>query len=201
MAAALLAAGAEEPRRILDLPCGHGRVLRVMKRAFPGAAFTACDLERDGVDFCAAEFGATPVYSHVELAQVHFAEPFDLIWCGSLVTHLDARGWLATFQLLVRALRPGGVAVITFHGRWVAYRMQNGLRYGLPGERAEAVLAQYGATGFGYADYAQQSGYGISLSAPAWILSELASWPELRIVGLCERQWDQHQDVLAIQRM
>src|SRR5262245_10124406 len=50
-----------EVRSILDLPSGHGRVLRYLKAAFPDAALTACDLSRDGVDFCAATFGARAV--------------------------------------------------------------------------------------------------------------------------------------------
>src|SRR4029453_9635557 len=49
---ALLAAGKQDVRSILDLPCGHGRVLRKLKAEFPDAALTGCDIERDGVDFC-----------------------------------------------------------------------------------------------------------------------------------------------------
>ncbi len=201
IAASLTAAGVASPRRILDLPCGHGRVLRVLRRAFPDAALAACDLDRDGVDFCAAQFGATPVHSHADLGQVRFDAPFDLIWCGSLVTHLDAAGWLAWFRLLSRALQPGGVAVVTFHGRWAAHRMQNGHSYGLAPAGLDAVLSGYAHGGFGSADYPGQGGYGISLSAPSWILRELAPWPQFRVVGLMERQWDEHQDVLAVQRL
>ena len=153
LTAAMLTAGVDTPRRILDLPCGHGRVLRVLKRAFPEAALTACDLDQSGVDFCAEEFAATPVYSHQDMAQVQFDEPFDLIWCGSLVTHLDQQGWLQTFQLFLRSLQPNGLAVITFHGRWVAYLMQQGRNYQLSDDSRQRVLADYARTGFGYADY------------------------------------------------
>jgi SAM-dependent methyltransferase len=48
---ALAAAGTSKVRSILDLPCGHGRVLRVLKAAFPEAELHACDLDRTGVDF------------------------------------------------------------------------------------------------------------------------------------------------------
>src|SRR5262245_60754125 len=77
----LQAAGkpASDVRYILDLPCGHGRVLRYLRAAFPGAEITACDLLRDGVDFCAATLGAIPVYSHDEPARIPLAEDgFDL---------------------------------------------------------------------------------------------------------------------------
>ncbi|MCA8950659.1 MAG: class I SAM-dependent methyltransferase [Planctomycetes bacterium] len=201
IATGLLAAGVADPKRVLDLPCGHGRVTRVLRRALPDAELTVCDLDRDGVDHCASAFGATPVYSREDLAEVGFDEAFDLIWCGSLVTHLDKPGWLATFQLVMRSLRPQGVAVITFHGRWSAYRMQTGKNYGLPRARVEQILASYAATGFGYADYENGTGYGVSLNSPAWLIGEVQAWQELRIVALCERQWDDHQDVLVVQAM
>ncbi|HEX8422866.1 MAG TPA: class I SAM-dependent methyltransferase, partial [Pyrinomonadaceae bacterium] len=41
--AALRAAKLSSVERVLDLPCGHGRVLRFLVRRFPSAAFTACD--------------------------------------------------------------------------------------------------------------------------------------------------------------
>ena len=44
----------EEVARLLDLPCGHGRVMRYLRAAFPRAEITGCDLLRDGVDHCAA---------------------------------------------------------------------------------------------------------------------------------------------------
>src|SRR5688572_29835483 len=53
--------------RVLDLPCGHGRVLRHLVALFPNAEFHACDLDRDGVDWCAATFRVVPVHSREEL--------------------------------------------------------------------------------------------------------------------------------------
>ena len=50
------------PTSILDLPCGHGRVCRMLRMAFPDAHISASDLDRDGVDFCAQEFEAEPLY-------------------------------------------------------------------------------------------------------------------------------------------
>ena len=33
------------PKNILDLPCGHGRVMRYLREKFPDAALTGCDLD------------------------------------------------------------------------------------------------------------------------------------------------------------
>src|SRR5712691_11392714 len=79
-------------KRVLDLPCGHGRVLRFLVQRFPEAKFTASDLDRKGVDFCAQMFGAEAVHPEQDLDQFSLERQFDLIWCGSLVTHLNAAG-------------------------------------------------------------------------------------------------------------
>src|SRR5262245_895416 len=85
----LAAVEKRDVRAILGLPCGHGRVLRVLRAAFPTARLVACDLDTDGVEFCAATFGAEPIYAHESPARTRIDDQFDLIWCGSLFTHLD----------------------------------------------------------------------------------------------------------------
>jgi hypothetical protein len=72
---------AHDVKRILDFPCGHGRVMRYLKLTFPHAEITACDLLKDGVDFCASTFGAVPVYSDKRPSHIGLPrEAFDLIW-------------------------------------------------------------------------------------------------------------------------
>src|SRR5437016_1497182 len=75
-------------RSILDLPCGHGRVSRILRSRFPGANLTVCDIDRDGVDFCVNRLGARGVYSCADFDKLDLGELFDLIWVGSLITHL-----------------------------------------------------------------------------------------------------------------
>jgi SAM-dependent methyltransferase len=199
--AALRAAKLTSVGRVLDLPCGHGRVLRLLMRRFPQAHFTACDLDRDGVDFCAQTFGATPVYSEEDLDALSFDARFDLIWCGSLVTHLDEPATRALFRLFARHLAPGGLLVFTAHGDFVARRMPTGeFDYMLTGEQVESLRRSYAETGFGYADYAEQSGYGVSLTSPAWIRAQLAETGGLREVYFRERAWDDHHDVYGYVR-
>ncbi|MBK8476074.1 MAG: class I SAM-dependent methyltransferase [Opitutaceae bacterium] len=104
--------------RILDLPCGHGRVLRWLRAHYHYATITACDLDPAGVDFCAQTFGATPVRSHPDLARVQFPEPFDLVWCGSLLTHLPPESWPTVLDCLERWTAECGVIVLTLQGRF-----------------------------------------------------------------------------------
>jgi SAM-dependent methyltransferase len=196
--AALEAAGAARVERILDLPCGHGRVLRFLVRRVPGARVTACDLDRDGVDFCAARFGARPAYSVPDFDRLELDGPFDLAWCGSLVTHLDAAPIAALLRFFARHLAPGGVVVFTAHGERGAEEI-GASGYGLLPEAARGALASYRAGGFGYADYPGQAGYGISLTSRDWVRAEVER-AGLREAFFRAAGWDAHQDVYGLTR-
>jgi SAM-dependent methyltransferase len=192
---------ADKIARILDLPCGYGRVLRYLRAVFPEAEIVACDLLRGGVDFCARTFGARPVYSNEDPARIVLGpEPFDLIWVGSLLTHLGPTRWAGFLDVFRRSLRPGGVLVFTTHGREVYDRTVRGADYGVPYWRATMVRHDYERTGFGYAHYLQSSSYGQSLSSPAWVFNQIAALDEMRLVHFSERAWDAHQDVFACVR-
>lgn len=190
-----------EIRRILDLPCGHGRVLRYVKAAYPDAELTACDLLKDGVDFCASVLGAVPLYSHENSDEIPLKPGYyDLIWVGSLFTHLDVKQWRAILARLLWSLREGGVLVFSAHGNH-CYRRMKGLEspnsYGLPYWRITKALYSYERSGFGYADYLGVSRYGISISHPAWVVSTVSSHGSLRCVYFAERAWHGVQDVYA----
>jgi SAM-dependent methyltransferase len=191
----------ENIRRILDLPCGHGRVLRFLRKAFPHARLTACDLNRAGVGFCAQAFGADPVVSAEEVAQIRLGGEFDLIWCGSLLTHLPRVRCAAFLELFREKLSVGGVLIFTLHGRIYEQTLLDGRdRSQLTSEQIAALLAEYRRTGFGYVDYRGVAGYGFSLAHPSFVTSELVATPGWRLVGYHERGWDQRQDVIALQK-
>jgi SAM-dependent methyltransferase len=101
---ALALARRDRVHRILDLPSGHGRVLRMLASAFPESTVTACDTDTDAVDFCAQVLGAEPVYSVENPDELDFSTRFDLIWCGSLFTHTDADRWHDLLRLFGRSL-------------------------------------------------------------------------------------------------
>ena len=196
-----------EIRRFLDLPCGYGRELRFFVLRFPGAAFTACDIQPGAADFCAREFGARPARSRPALAGLDLGEEFDLAWCGSLVTHLDADATLELLRLFARHLAPGGVAVFTAYGDHVARRIsEEGATYDLPADYAAAVADSYARTGHGYHDYPRGQGYfdfhpegrgyGVSLTSPAWVRRQAAA-AGLAEVYFRERGWSNHEDVFA----
>ncbi len=201
---AAIAAADRDPasiRTILDLPCGHGRVTRFLRKAFPTARLTACDLQAEGVAFCARTFGAEPVVSAKAVADIPLQGPFDLIWCGSLLTHLREEACLDFLRFFRGLLAPDGVLVVTVHGRATEAELANGRsRADLDPASVSRLLAECRARGFAYVDYAGQSDYGFSLVRRDYLTGHLLSAAGLRLVDYQEKSWDFRQDVLALRR-
>ena len=109
-----------------------------LKAAFPEAELIGCDVNREGVDFCAEQFGAVPVYSDPDPTLIDLDGSFDLIWVGSLLTHLDADRLPGLPRPLPPHLAEGGLLLFSSHGRnavdrWPPRRQAHrGDRQGLP---------------------------------------------------------------------
>ncbi len=199
IALCLVAAEKTEVRSILDLPCGHGRVLRGLRAMFPAAKLAACDLQTQGVDFCARRFGAAPIYSSKDPKQIPLREQFDLIWVGSLFTHLDSGAWRDFLSVFSRSLADNGVLVFTTHGRNAARHLaRQDKTYGLHRSQLPKLEAAYHREGFGFQEQEGTPGYGVSVSAPHWIFRLIESHPELKVVYFKELAWDNHHDVVGV---
>jgi hypothetical protein len=97
-------------------------------------------------------------------------------------------------------VNPKGALIFSVHGRFVLHRASMGDNiYGL-GDRWNAVVEGYKNSGYGYADYPAQSGYGISLSTSNWWIHQIEQREATRLVCLSERAWDHHHDVIAVQK-
>lgn len=206
----LRAAGKEEAgdppfgvRTILDLPCGQGRVLRWLRSAFPDAEIAACDMSREGVDFCEETFGAVPIYSVDDPEEIPLPrDHYDLIWVGSLFTHLDGPKWGRFLRVYQQALRPGGVLIFTTHGtRAQKYMASRAFLYGHDEASLDELLAIYEAEGFGYIRYAgMEWNYGTTLSRPDWVIDQVRNTPGLTFIRYGEHAWDDHQDCYVCRR-
>ena len=186
---------APAPRRILDMPCGHGRVTRVLRARFPDAAITVCDIDRDGVDFASDRFRARAVYSATDFRCLEFGETYDLIWVGSLITHLPELMTLMFLDFAVRHMTPRSTLVVSSHGDFVAGRM-HAMTYDLPPWDVDALLLEHTRTGYGYRNYPGCEHYGIAVVGRLWFEKAIEGSP-LRLTSYVERGWDDHQDVVS----
>jgi len=200
--AAVAAARCGPITAILDLPCGHGRVARWLQTAYPAANLFVCDTQQAGVDFCVEQLGAIGVPATVDGR--HWAVlpgPYDIIWCGSLLTHFDTDEWSNHLHRFAERLSSRGVLVFTSHGLPALERLQTGDKdYGLPPLAVEQLLHATVTTGFGYAAYADTPAYGISIVQPGWLRAFLAAETDLQILSYRPSAWDQHQDVIVCTR-
>ncbi len=187
----------EDIKMILDMPCGYGRVLRALKAAFPGAKIVACDLNRNGVDYCTKNFGAKALYSFKNPSMLP-KEKYDLIWCGSLLTHLDFPRWDDFISFFQTSLNSGGILVFTAHGRFVEENIRSGNNtYGLEQAVLKNLLDAYTHVGYSYVNYPHADDYGISMSTASHIISQVEKYSDLRLLHYKEQGWDNHQDVIA----
>ena len=188
--------GRKAPERILDLPCGHGRVTRMLRACYPSAQITACDLDRSGVEFAVQQFGALGVYSQEDFRTFSLADRYDLIWVGSLITHLSGRQTRQFLDFAARHLAPDGTLVITSHGSHVFECLRSN-DYGLTDAAVHGLLADARIHGYGYRNYPGGSGYGLSLTERTWFEDLFADGP-LRLDDYREVGWDDHQDALVL---
>ena len=197
--AALQTADTQTPTSILDFGAGAGRVTRWLRVAFPEARLAACDVRERDMSFCRKEFNAETWLSGTDVDALTAPQKYDLIWVGSVITHLSS----ATSAMLIRKLftwtNAGGLVVVSTHGRYARTRQDSGALGYIDPARWAAITKGYDESGFGYADYANESGYGVSLTKLSWLAALIEGMPQARLVMLSERAWDGHHDVFAIQ--
>ncbi len=184
---------------VLVLPCGYGRELRHFVNAFPKANFSACEIEGAKVDYCARQFGATPVTSSVDFDTLTFDRSFDVIWSGSLLTHLPEPRYRAALSLFSRALAPGGIALVTLQGRNTPHFQEAEFAY-MGQDRMHEAVKTFADSGWAFAPYPGEDDYGITFALPSVVLTYLEQDPTVSCRGYIERGWDDHQDVLIFQK-
>jgi SAM-dependent methyltransferase len=205
MSAVERALGGSIPHSILDLPCGFGRVTRFLRARYPDAAITVSDLDESGVAFSAEQFAACPAISIRDFRDLDLGERYDLIWVGSLITHLPAVQTTRFFASMARHLTPQGRLVVSLQGPSIIPKLRE-TGYGLTLALAKEVIEEFERAGFGYRDYPCENDlygvaltnehYGISLTGEPWLQGALAE-SGLQLGAYEVLAWDNHHDVLV----
>lgn len=184
---------------ILDFGCGYARVLRWLRPQHHYAEITACELDPAAVEFCAKHWGAHPVQASTKVSEIKFDRQFDLIWCGSVLTHLDEKSWLDTLNFLIDSTQECGVIILTLQGRFFASALANKQPYIADDVDKNALLAEFKERGFAYQNYFDRHDhdYGISLCSPQWVMAQVEKRTDVIIRSYIEESWGM-QDVLVL---
>ncbi len=105
-----------DTNRVLEFGCAAGRMLRHVPEFAPGAELWGVDLSAQHIQWCVdnltppMHFATTTIVPHLPFEDRYF----DLIFCGSVFTHIEdtQQSWLLE---LGRVLRPSGRLFITIH--------------------------------------------------------------------------------------
>jgi SAM-dependent methyltransferase len=104
-------------RHFLDFGCGCGRLLLALQNLSSSLTVTGCDVDARAIGWCAEHLRRTHCILNDPLPPSPFDEgAFDLIWCGSVFTHLDEDRQDRWLKELHRILAPGGLLLASLHG-------------------------------------------------------------------------------------
>lgn len=193
--------GAKQPSSILDFACGHGRVARYFRAAFPEATLYVSDINKSGVEFCVSSFDAIEAPTSQTFSDIVLEQPVSLIWSGSLFTHLDEDRAAELLDFFHNALAPGGLAVFTSHGnRTASFYHEGKWPYVLNDEQMKSLTEAFERKEYGFVAQTKNGKYGISITPLQWFQDYTYRNKGFRIVGLVDAGWDNHQDVIALLR-
>jgi SAM-dependent methyltransferase len=107
---------------VLDLGCGCGRVTRYWD-TFAGAE-SGSDVSTNAIEWCRRNLSFGQFESNALGPPLVFDDgSFDLVYALSVFTHLTADLQIAWRDELRRVLRPGGLLLVTTHGRSYVARL------------------------------------------------------------------------------
>jgi hypothetical protein len=174
-------------------------------------AVTILDLLDDGVRFCAEHFGARPIHSSEDPEEIRLP-PVDVIWSGSLLTHLPEAGLRGFLRRFSSALVPRGVVVFSTVGRQsVERRLKSGAvgihektPFNLSPEQRASVVEAFDRDGFAFTsgdlehpEKFPSSGFGWAFCSPDWLYRTIRGETDLQLLLYVEGGWGRYRNEWA----
>jgi SAM-dependent methyltransferase len=100
----------------LDFACGHGRLTRFLVHRLSRNRITVSDINKEAVDFVCSTFGVQGFYSVATPEKLSHDGCSDVIFVGSLFSHLPVTIWASWLSRLYGMLTKNGVLVFSTHG-------------------------------------------------------------------------------------
>lgn len=113
----------------LDLACGCGRTLNFLRRDLPPEYLCGCDYDSNLIEWCRENLPGIRFAVNREKPPLPFADAgFDMVYSISFFTHLDQTAQAEWLGEIGRVLRPGGLILLSLHGKALARRKSVRLR-------------------------------------------------------------------------
>ncbi len=178
----------ESASAVLDFGCGTSRVLRFLAEFLPGPRYYGTEVFREVIDWGRATFPEITYLHHGPRPPLPLdSTRFDVAYAYSIFSHLDEPVHLAWLGELRRAMRPGGLLIVTIQSDAARRRLRErefAQRLGV--SRPAELCKQFDTKGFGFeACYDQKSlsdggldpqSFGITLIARSYIETKWAGF-------------------------
>ncbi|MDR3432051.1 MAG: class I SAM-dependent methyltransferase [Rouxiella aceris] len=202
-----------EDFKVLELPCGYGRVTRHLVEIFKPEQITSADIMGAAVDFTASTFGVNGFKVSEPANEFKGIEEkaFDLAMMGSLITHFSENNTKVILENFLKKINDSGVAIITTHGQRAFERMINGDWFEITDNDYSSMKSAFESGRFGFANYSTGHSfekktvdevgdvYGVSLIPHQWMVETLSAMG-YEVIKHVAAGWDNHQDVYFIKR-
>ena len=140
---------------VLDFACGYGRSTRFLVQALPADRVWASDIDVGATTFVADSLGVHGVPSCADPEDLDFGRQFEVIYVGSLFSHLPEQRFGTWLRKLYDLLVPGGILLFSTHSM-------------------KAFPEEADASGFAYRELSETtrldtSEYGFTIVTPDWV--------------------------------
>jgi SAM-dependent methyltransferase len=193
-------------RDALDFGCSSGRVLRVMRAAYPHATWHGCDPNAPAIAWASEHLRDIEFFVNSDEPPLPFEQAsLDLVYAISIWSHFAPDLGLRWFDEMHRTLRPGGHLVMTTHGLTsVAHYALLDLR---TPEQAQTIREALYRRGWWYAaEFGEEGDWGVvnpewgtAFVTPEWLLTQLC--PRWRVAEFAPGRNQENQDVYVLERV
>lgn len=143
--------------RIIDLGCGTGGLVPIVREFWPQAHYTGMDICSSAIDYCRGEY---PEYEWVHMTEpVIPAASCDMLVCISVFTHISIEDTERYLDQIHAALLPGGMGSLSIHTHDGDHEWHGTIGYGCMFHRPdffEGLLKKHGFRITGYYDARQR---------------------------------------------
>jgi SAM-dependent methyltransferase len=174
-----------ESLSLMEFASGYGMVTRHLSSVLPHAAITSCDIHPEALEFIRGQLGVSVVMSHRLPEDLHFAQPYDVVFALSFFSHLPELTFGRWLAALYRNVKPNGLLIFTTHGLV---------------SRRDLGNPEIPASGIWFKPESEQhdiegAEYGSSITTPEYVIRALSHCPAAQLLEHRVGYWWLHQDL------